>query len=51
MYGNVREHIPQNYPKLLGNTVTITAYVYENLFNDVVTRISVTGILYSSINN
>ena len=45
VYGNVEELIPDDIPTPLGKTVRITHYVDANLFHDMVTGRSVTGIL------
>jgi hypothetical protein len=46
VYGDLKEEIPKNAPKPLGNFVTLTHYVDANLMHDVVTGRSVTGILH-----
>ena len=46
MYGNVTEMIPDDIPKPLGNWVTLTHYYDANLCHDVLTGLSVTGILH-----
>ena len=46
VYGNVRELIPNDAPKPLGKRVTTVTYVDANLYHDVVTGRSVTGILH-----
>ena len=46
VYGNVQEDIPQDIPEPLGNTVTLTHYVDANLYHDLLTGRSVTGILH-----
>jgi hypothetical protein len=45
VYGNVREVLPRNAPEPLGNWVLITTYVDANLYHDLITGRSVTGIL------
>ena len=45
IYGNVKEIMVDNYPKALGNFVTITHYFDANLYHDKITGRSVTGIL------
>jgi hypothetical protein len=44
-YSNVSEILPSNAPKPLGKYVTLTHYYDANLFHDIVTGRSVTGIL------
>ena len=46
VYGNVREHLPDDLPKPLGKPVVLTTYVDANLFHDMITGRSVTGILH-----
>ena len=46
VYGNVREVIPDDCPKLLGKHVTLLHYVNANLYHDVLSGCSVTGILH-----
>ena len=46
VYGNVKEEIPKDVPKPLGNFVTTTHYVDNNLFHDILTGRSVTDILH-----
>lgn len=46
IYGNVREDLPNDLPKALGKPVTLTHYVDANLYHDVMTGRSVTGILH-----
>ena len=46
VYGNVREALPHNAPKALGKPVVLTHYVDANLFHDMITGRSVTGILH-----
>ena len=45
VYGNVKELLPKDAPKPLGHWVLLTHYVDANLFHDVITGRSVTGIL------
>ena len=45
IYGNVQEVVPEDAPEPLGSWVTLTHYVDANLFHDMVTGRSVTGIL------
>ena len=46
VYGNVKEELPKDAPEPLGNYVTTTHYVDANLFHDILTGRSVTGILH-----
>ena len=46
VYGNVEELLPTNAPKPLGNPVTTITYVDANLYHDIITGRSVTGILH-----
>jgi hypothetical protein len=46
VYGNVKEIIPKDAPEPLGNDVVLTTYVDANLYHDLVTGRSVTGILH-----
>ena len=46
VYGNVQEDIPKDAPEPLGNYVSTTHYVDANLFHDIMTGRSVTGILH-----
>ena len=46
VYGNVEEFIPQDMPTPLGKFVTLTHYVDANLYHDLITGRSVTGILH-----
>ena len=46
VYGNVREILPDDAPPPLGKFVTLTHYVDANLYHDLVTGRSVTGILH-----
>ena len=45
VYGQVKEVVPPNAPKPLGKPVVITTYVDANLYHDMLTGRSVTGIL------
>ena len=45
MYGNVKEELPKNAPEALGKPIILTHYVDPNLYHDVLTGRSVTGIL------
>ena len=46
VYGNVKEIIPDDIPEPLGHGVTLTTYVDANLYHDMITGRSVTGILH-----
>ena len=46
VYGDVKEEIPNDTPEPLGNYVITTHYVDANLFHDILTGRSVTGILH-----
>ena len=46
VYGNVKEVIPEDIPTPLGNQVTLTAYKDANLYHNLITGHSVTGILH-----
>jgi hypothetical protein len=46
VYGDVSEMLPSDAPKPLGKYVTLTHYYDANLFHDIVTGRSVTGILH-----
>ena len=46
VYGDVVEVIPSDCPKALGKYVTLTHYVDANLYHDMLTGRSVTGILH-----
>ena len=46
VYGDVTEGIPKNAPIPLGNFVTTTTYVDANLYHDMITGRSVTGIIH-----
>ena len=46
IYGNVREEIPMDIPKLLGKFVLTTHYEDANLFHNIMTGRSITGILH-----
>ena len=46
IYGNVREGLPNDLAKALGKPVTLTHYIDANLYYDVMTGRSVTGILH-----
>jgi hypothetical protein len=46
VYGDVKEVLPDDAPEPLGKHVTLTHYVDANLYHDVLTGRSVTGILH-----
>jgi hypothetical protein len=46
VYGKVEELLPQDAPEPLGKDVVLTTYVDANLYHDLVTGRSVTGILH-----
>ena len=46
IYGDVQELRPSDAPVALGNRVTLTTYVDANLYHDMLTGRSVTGILH-----
>ena len=46
VYGDCPEELPHNMPTPLGNFVTHTTYVDANLYHDMITGRSVTGILH-----
>ena len=46
VYGDVKEALPHDAPKALGRPVVLTHYVDANLFHDMLTGRSVTGILH-----
>ena len=46
VYGEVKELIPENIPIPLGKFVTLVTYVDANLFHNMITGRSVTGILH-----
>ncbi len=46
VYGDVKEELPKDCPKPLGKHVVTTHYVDANLFHDILTGRSVTGILH-----
>ena len=46
VYGNVKELLPKDAPEPLGKPVTFTHYVDANLYHDILTGRSVTGILH-----
>ena len=46
IYGNVTEDTPDDAPEPLGQPVVLVHYVDANLYHDMVTGRSVTGILH-----
>ena len=46
VYGEMEELIPENAPRPLGKLVVLTHYVDANLFHDMLTGRSVTGIIH-----
>jgi hypothetical protein len=46
VYGDISEMIPEDIPPPLGNYVTLTHYFDANLYHDILTGRSVTGILH-----
>ena len=46
VYGNVVEEVPYDMPKALGKSVVTTTYVDANLYHDLLTGRSVTGVLH-----
>ena len=46
IYGGVKEELPNNAPEPLGKYVTTTHYVDANLFHDILSGRSVTGVLH-----
>ena len=46
VYGNVKEVIPDDIPTPLGKQVTLVTYVDANLYHDLITGRSVTGIIH-----
>jgi hypothetical protein len=46
VYGNVTEEVPKDIPKPLGKAVVLVTYVDANLYHDMLTGRSVTGILH-----
>jgi hypothetical protein len=46
VYGDVKEQIPRDIPRPLGKRVVLTTYVDANLYHDMVTGRSVTGVLH-----
>jgi hypothetical protein len=46
VYGNIQELLPRHAPKPLGKTVTTITYTDANLYHDMLTGLSVTGILH-----
>jgi len=46
IYGNVKEAVPDDVPEPLGQPITLTTYLDANLYHDMITEHSVTGIVY-----
>ena len=46
VYGDVSELIPKDAPVPLGRHVTLTHYIDANLYHDMLTGHSITGILH-----
>lgn len=46
VYGNVKEVLPHDAPEVLGMPVVLTHCVYANLYHDILTGRSVTGVLH-----
>ena len=46
VYGNVKEALPHDAPEALGMPVVLTHYVDANLYHDILTGRSVTGVLH-----
>jgi hypothetical protein len=46
VYGKVEELVPRDMPKAVGKAVTIGTYTDANLYHDMLTGRSVTGILH-----
>jgi hypothetical protein len=46
VYGNVEELVPKDAPIPLGKPITTIAYIYANLYHDILAGRSVTGILH-----
>jgi hypothetical protein len=46
VYGDIREQVLEGIPDPLGNYITLSHYYNANLYHDVVTGQSVTGILH-----
>ena len=46
VYGNVQEIIPNNCPKPLGKSITMTTTLDANLLHCMVTRVSITACLH-----
>ena len=45
-YTKVKKELPRDTPQALGKPIILTPYVDTNLYHDVFTERSVTGILY-----
>ena len=46
VYGDVKEVVPQDAPEPMGNPVVTTKYFDANLYHDLLTGRSVTGVLH-----
>ena len=46
IYGNVKEELPKNAPETLEKYIILTQYIDANIYHDVLTGRSVTGILH-----
>ena len=46
VYGNVKEEVPKDAPTPLGKRVVMTSYVDANLYHDMLSGRSVTGVLH-----
>ena len=46
IYGEIREEIPEDAPRPLGNSVNFVHYVNANLYHDYITGRSVTGMIH-----
>ena len=46
VYGDVKELVPQDIPEPLGKYVVTVSYIDANLFHDIITGHSVSGILH-----
>ena len=46
IYGNVKEELPRDAPDALRNLIILTHYVDEDLYRDILTGRSATGILH-----
>ena len=46
VYGDMKEELPDDLPPALGCIIRLTSYVYANLYHDMITGRSVTGIVH-----